>query len=204
MLDLAGGFGRLAVVAARAGRDVLVVEADAGVLAHRDEYLNAVAPDVRRRIRWHRGDARGRLPRPAQPYALALLAFNALNEITEGLEEVIANACGHLAPGGSLFVDCVLEPRYQHAGVVRPHGPVEAGGERWFVSDLVVPTGEREHTLVLLYDRGDERLRQHIPRRVWPLEQIAAAAAGHGAELVASAPALAFRRPFQGPRQCEQ
>ena len=204
VLDLAGGFGRLAVVAARRGRRVLVVDSDPHVLAHAREYLRAELDEVVARIAWERADVREPLPPPDEPYALVLLAFNALNEVVDGLDAVMANACANLARGGAVFLDAVLEAEYAHAGVVKRAGTVDDGGTRWVVHDLVVPTGERRHDLVLMYVREeegeplrqrDEPLRQTIPRRVWSLAEIERAAAPYGVRLTGSTPPLVLRQP---------
>ena len=197
VLDLAGGFGRLAVVAARCGREVLVVDSDPHVLAHAREYLRAEPASVVGRIAWERADVREPLPPPEEPYALVLLAFNALNEVVDGLDAVMANACAHLARGGAVFLDTVLEAECGRAGQVKPAGTVDDAGTRWVVHDLVVPTGERRHDLVLLYEREGEgeRLRQTIPRRVWSLAEIERAAAPYGVRVTGRTPPLVLRQP---------
>lgn len=193
VLELGAGFGRLAVVAAETGRQVVAVEPSGMMLGYRDVFFREVPGDVRERITWRVADARetGALPQDAGRYAVVVCGYNGLNEITDGLAEMIDGAARVLAPGGLLYLDWRSD-RYERAGVVELYDYVEVFGERWAVYTIVQERDGDRHDLTLIYERisadaAGERFYQVLERRSWQREDVRdrAAAAGldHHGEL---------------------
>ncbi len=183
VLELGAGFGRLAVVAAETGRQVVAVEVSGMMLDHRDAYLEDVPGEVLERITWREADAReaSEWQQDSERYALVVCAYNGLNEILDGLSKMIDGAARVLAPGGLLYLDW-HSSSYERAGVVEFCDYLRVRGERWAVFTVVRELGDERHDLTLVYERinGDaaaERLYQVIERRSWQREEVAALAA---------------------------
>jgi SAM-dependent methyltransferase len=188
ILDLAGGFGRLARVLARAGHEVTVVELRASHVRKGELHFHGESEEVRQRVDWHVGDIREPLEfLPLDWYSGALLGHYSLNEIFDGIDNVMANVGLHLEPGGRLFVDVLPEMPYPRMRQLEPLVDcVEADGRtRWIPLD-----GEnRFHELVVFYERTvDDRLTlrhaDSFRRRVWRLTEIEAAASAAGLRLI--------------------
>jgi SAM-dependent methyltransferase len=194
ILDLAGGFGRLARVLARAGHDVTVVELRASHVRKGELHFSGESEEVRQRVDWHVGDIREPLDfLPLDWYSGALLGHYSLNEIFDRIDAVMENVSRHLEPGGRLFVDVLPEapyPRLRQLEVLVDH--IEADGRtRWRVFTYSIPLDEDNqlHELVMLYERSvDGRLTlrhaDSFRRRVWRLDEIQAAASGAGLSLI--------------------
>ncbi|MFH8983733.1 class I SAM-dependent methyltransferase [Streptomyces varsoviensis] len=188
VLELGAGFGRLALAAARDGRQVVAVEPSRMMLDHRDAFFEGVPADIRRRVDWRVADARQSddRERDAGRYAAVVCGYNGLNEIVDGLPEVIDGAARALAPGGLLHLDWCADP-YERSGLVEFYDYLEFSGQRWAVFTIVQELPGGRHDLTLMYERVDgvtarERLYQVVPRRTWPREDVLRLAAAAGLE----------------------
>ena len=184
VLDLAGGFGRLALVAARAGSPVLVIDSSAPLLRHGERLARESEPaTVATRITWRSGDIG--TPLGLRPeHRLALLAYLAINEIgsDDGAAGVFRNARAGLAPGGRLYLEALPEPPYPRPGVWEDLEAVDAAGQTWAVATRVEPAGRHRHELQLRYTgtRTGEMVLQRVARRVWTERELDGFAAGAG------------------------
>ena len=194
ILDLAGGFGRLARVLARAGHDVTVVELRASHVRKGELHFHGESEDVRQRVDWHIGDICAPLEfLPLNWYSGALLGHYSLNEIFDRVDHVMANVSRHLEPGGRLFIDVLPETPYPRMRQLEPLVDcVEADGRtRWRVFTYSIPLDDenRFHELVVFYERTvDDRLTlrhaDSFRRRVWRLAEIQGAASAAGLRLI--------------------
>ena len=180
VLELGAGFGRLAVVAAEMGRQVVAVEVSDLMLDYREVYLKDVPGEVLERITWRAADARevGEWHQDSGRYALVVCAYNGLNEILDGLRQMIDGGARVLAPGGLLYLDW-HSASYDRADVVEFCDYLQVSGERWAVFTVVRELGDQRHDLTLIYERIDgdavaERLYQVLERRSWPRDEVEA------------------------------
>lgn len=194
ILDLAGGFGRLARVLARAGHDVTVVELRASHVRKGEVHFSGEPDEVRQRVDWHLGDIREPLDfLPLDWYGGALLGHYSLNEIFDRIDAVMENVSRHLEPGGRLFLDVLAETPYPRLRQLEPLvDHIEGDGRtRWRVFTYSIPLDEdnRFHELVMFYERTvDDRLTlrhaDSFRRRIWRRGEIQAAASAAGLRLL--------------------
>jgi SAM-dependent methyltransferase len=189
VLDLGGGFGRLARVLARAGHDVTVVDREQAMLSAgaRDARLDDEA--IAARIAWLHADiARPLDDLPLNWYALAICAHHTINELCESeqLNQLFANLRAHLETDGIALIDAIADVPYPRLDVVEWLDAF-ADSERtsWIVTTVATETAPRRHRLLFFYEqyedgRMSERFVRSLERRVWTSDEIAAAAAGAG------------------------
>ncbi len=102
ILDAMCGTGRIALPMARAGVRVLGVDMNDSMLEIMQQKLKRERPEVRSRVRIAKGDITS--ARLDGPFALAVLAWNSLPEITtlKGQQMALMNISRHMKPGALL------------------------------------------------------------------------------------------------------
>ncbi|MFP3941618.1 MAG: class I SAM-dependent methyltransferase [Thermoanaerobaculia bacterium] len=113
VLEMGCGTGRVLLEVARAGIDVVGVDASAGMLARLDERLASEAEAVRSRVRTLRGDIRS--VRADGEFALVMAPFRVVQHLVERRDQRawLRNVARHLRrdPPGELVFD-VFQPDY--------------------------------------------------------------------------------------------
>ena len=108
VLELGAGSGRVAIALARAGFDVVGVDAMPGMLAAGRARLAEDPPEVTARVRWVRGDLRS--VRLRRRFPLVIAPFNTFMHLYQrrDLERALATARAHLRPRGRLVFDVMM------------------------------------------------------------------------------------------------
>lgn len=194
ILDLAGGFGRLARVLARAGHDVTVVEKQQSHIQKGQLHFRGEKQDVLDRVEWIVGDIRDPLDGlPLDWYSGVLLGHYSANEILTGLDLVVSNAAKHLEIEGRLFLDILPETPYAHMRELEPlleH--IEADGRTvWKAFTYCIPIDDvnQVHELIVIYERYVDgnmvfRHADSFRRRIWKFGEIDHIAKSEGLVLV--------------------
>lgn len=112
VLELGCGTGRVLLEIARAGIEIVGVDASAGMLARLRERLAAEPEAVQRRVRVVAGDVR--TVRLGERFPLIVSPFRVVQHLIELADQRawLATVARHLAPGGELVFD-VFQPDYQ-------------------------------------------------------------------------------------------
>jgi SAM-dependent methyltransferase len=130
VLEVACGSGRVLVPLARAGHQVVGLDASPHMLALAREKLKAAGPDVAERARLVQGDMRAFDPSidNGAPFDLAIVAVKSFAYLTDRGDQLrtLQNIAARLRPGGLLALD-LLHPT--------PDYLAERPGSRW--QDLV-------------------------------------------------------------------
>ncbi len=189
VLDLGGGFGRVARELARLGHEVTVVDLSQALLAIGEAWLAAEPVEVASLVSWYRADITQPLDElPLNWFAVAVCAHNALNEVIDDLQGVFDSLARCLESDGLAVVNAIPEAPYRNSGVVELIGSFETpDGAFWVVTSGTVPVEgrPRNHCLTFFYERHldgrmEEGLVRSIERRVWTRHEIYAAAARAG------------------------
>jgi len=100
ILDVMCGSGRIALHLARAGHEVVGLDASEEMLGAFRERLNKESEEVRSRVRLVRGDVRS--VSMGESFGMAVIAWSSISEIVSlvGQGEAIGNIARHLKPGG--------------------------------------------------------------------------------------------------------
>jgi ubiquinone/menaquinone biosynthesis C-methylase UbiE len=133
VLELGCGTGRITLAMARAGIDVVGVDASSEMLARCREKLAAESPDVQARVSLHHADVR-KLPELGD-VALAIAPFRILQHLVSIDDQLacLASTRRQLAAGGRLALDVFLpsfasmvtdrsEEQTEHVPIVLPDG----------------------------------------------------------------------------------
>lgn len=193
ILDLGGGFGRIARVLARAGCEVTVVEQKRGLI-QKGRYFFSNEPEyVQERVTWINGDITKPMTYlPMNWFCCALAWHYTINEILDDLLPVMENAHRCLERGGRLVLEVLPEGTYSRMREMEKLAThVDRQGRRWDIFTYVVPIDShgRWHELIMVYEcfRGERlefRAMDSIRRRVWSAAEIEEAAHEAGFLLV--------------------
>ena len=187
VLDLGGGFGRLAQKFAHVGREVTVVDKSSQMLRLGEQHISSDQSEVKALISWSCADITSPLDElPLNWFAVAICAHNAINEITEetSLNGLFANIGNHLEYEGIALITAIQDVEYKNIKIFEFLDVfTDPDNCEWMVSTVTVPCLEntRKHQLTFFYEkyvdgRMEERLARTIERRVWTIGELEIAA----------------------------
>ena len=189
VLDLGGGFGRLAKPIATLGHPVTVVDCSAEMIDLGRDGLTRELPEIAGRVEWLLADITKPIhDLPLNWYHVALCAHHTVNELLDGLDGFFANVASHLETAGIAAIAALPEAPYERPGVVEfLDGFRTADRAEWIVTTAVVRDEPRSHRhrLYFFYDefRDGVLASRHvrwIDRRVWTRTELESAAEQHG------------------------
>jgi SAM-dependent methyltransferase len=181
VLDLCGGYGRVARHLARRGMQVTVMDRSETMLAAGREAAAGVGLDMD----FLQGEVPGGMDRlPLGWFGLVVCLHYSINEILDGLDELFAGMASVLEEGGVAILHLLPEHTYP-----RPNKwePLRLDGNPsdpppWQVETLVEPieaSGDPVHNLYFRYvpsDPAGSALMTCVRRRAWTPDSIGAAA----------------------------
>lgn len=191
VLDLGGGFGRLAKEFARLNHEVTVVDRCLEMLKFGEEYIAPEPVEVKTRISWLHRDITYPLDElPLNWFGVAVCAHNVINEIIEeiNLYQLFINIHDHLEANGIAFISRIENPDYKRFNILELIDIFTDDNQaEWIVSTVVSPnkTALRKHQLTFFYEKYidgkmNEKLTKTINRCIWTIAEIKNAADNAG------------------------
>ena len=181
ILDLCGGFGRVAISLSRRGLQVTVVD--------QSEAMIALGRDLAAQEGFEVEFLTANVTRPLDQlplgwFSAVICMHHALNEVLDDLDAVMDNVAQALEAGGLAIFHLLPETPYN-----RPHLWEDLdldGSVGWKVQTLVEPlpgAGDQLHRLRFRYSHASGEVapfEASVQRRVWTVATTAAAAAAAG------------------------
>jgi len=189
VLDVGGGFGRLARTASRAGHEVVVVDSSEALLAIGEAGLLSREPDeVRSRVSWVCGNPDSGLDElPVNWFRLVLCRAAVLSGTACNPAELLENLARPLEVGGYLLLELLPDPDpgiHDSAHVI-----VTPAGDHWLVSAThgnLAMGGGQEIVLSCREYKGaavEEEITNTLDVRVWTAADLVHAGASVGLRL---------------------
>ena len=182
VIDICGGFGRVAVFLAAQGNRVHVIDAGAKIVGAGREWVRRSHAALHGRVTYEVMDCRETLNVAMQSrFDLALCAHNAINELTEEPDPVFRCAAQALMPGGVLLLQALARNWEPQDAIIRPRrwgsdvdgsNPALAASERLTCDTHLLRT-------IYLSDSSKSSLPDDVRtlvRRYWPAERLDRAA----------------------------
>lgn len=157
VLELACGAGRISLPIARAGIDVVGLDASPQMLAYAVERTARLPKSAQKRLRFVPGDIRSF--RLGRRFPLVLCAFNSVQHLYGrfDVERFLQRVRAHLAPGGLFAFDVLMpEPEFQ---VMKP-------GKRWARSPFTHPVSKIRYEYTEAYAHDPIAQVLHIDIRL--------------------------------------
>jgi SAM-dependent methyltransferase len=157
VLELACGAGRISLPIARAGIDLVGLDASTRMLAYAEERKSQLPKRVQERLRFTLGDIR--TFRLGKRFPLIVCAFNSMQHLYGrfDMERFLARVRAHLAPGGLFAFDVLMpEPEFH---VMKP-------GKRWARSPFTHPVSKVRYEYTEAYAHDPIAQVLHIDIRL--------------------------------------
>lgn len=183
IVDLGGGFGRVAFTLAKEGHHVTIVDCSGEMLRVGKEIGKCF--NLEHRLKWIKGNFNEPLDfLPANSFQLAICAYNTLNETLDSLVGFFNNVAYLLVPEGLLQIRVLSSEPYVRSGLIEMSGSfVDEEGAIWTISTVSLPLDVKLKTqqLFVFFDcyREGRLIERHVrtlKRRIWTPDEICASA----------------------------
>lgn len=183
VVDLGGGFGRVAFTLAKDGHDVTIVDCNVEMLRIGERIGRCFG--IEHCLKWIKGNFNKPLNvLPANGFQLAICAYNTLNETLDSLVGFFNNVAYLLEADGLLQIRVLSSEPYVRSGLIEMSNSfIDEDDAIWTVSTASLPLDMRLKTqqLFVFFDRYREgrMIERHIrtiKRRIWTPEEICASA----------------------------
>jgi SAM-dependent methyltransferase len=188
ILDLGGGYGRLALRFARLGHDVTVIDRSAEMLGIGQSLMTREPAEIQDHVNWVEASITEPLRAlPLNWFRFAICAHHTINELTDGLDGLFSNLGAYLESGGMAIIHALPVVPYERPGVIEYlNGFSGKDGSEWIVSTLMaLQENQGFHRLTFFYEqffdgKMEQRLKRFVDRRLWSREEMIQAASRHG------------------------
>ena len=188
VLDLGGGFGRVARYLAELGYEVTVIDKSQKLLDIGKQWMEEGSSESTTNISWQFANISRPLDDlPINWFAIALCMHHTVNEVLENLQGVFDNLAHHLEASGYAIINAIPQGTYEHIELLNWVGSFATPDDAdWMVTALSVPgANDALHRLFFFYEQYHEgvmkqRLVRTLDRRVWTTEELVGAASRAG------------------------